>query len=204
MTALSPNKKVKPKKCKAPSCGKSFIPRNTLQQVCFNILCAKEYSRVVIKKRFDRENHKEKLAYRAKDLRHQRALTQKIVNQLCNLLDSGLPCISCSRPDGGGRKRNASHFKSVGSNSNLRFNLLNIHSSCVVCNQHQSGNIEGYRKGLAARYGEWIVNYLDNAERVKAWTADELRESRKSCSAEIRVITKTGKPSKDWRRHERY
>jgi hypothetical protein len=133
------------------------------------------------------------------DMRHQHKLTQSTVNRLCLVLDQGKPCISCGRPDQGGRMRNASHFKSRGSNSYLRYDLRGLHASCVPCNLYQSGNIEGYRSGLIERYGSAIVDYLDTAPRVKAWTAPELIQMRSEVSEEIRRLERGEQPSRDWR-----
>jgi hypothetical protein len=133
------------------------------------------------------------------DMRHQHKLTQSTVNRLCLVLDQGKPCISCGRPDQGGRLRNASHFKSRGSNSFLRYDLRGLHASCVPCNLYQSGNIEGYRQGLLERYGSAIVEYLDTAPRVKAWTAPELIQMRSEVSEEIRRLERGEQPSRDWR-----
>jgi hypothetical protein len=138
-------------------------------------------------------------AHKQNDRQRQLELTQSAVNKLCLLLDKGLPCISCGRPDGGPRKRNASHFKSRGSNSALRFDLANIHASCVVCNLYQSGNIEGYRSGLAQRHGSAMVDYLDLAPRVKDWTPQELIEMRKEVRADCRRIERGEQPTKQWR-----
>ena len=142
----------------------------------------------------------QKAKVKAGDIRHQHKLTQSIVNRLCLLLDKGKPCISCGRPDQGGRMRNASHFKSRGANSYLRYDLRGLHASCVPCNLYQSGNIEGYRSGLLERYGGAIVENLDTSPRVKAWTAQELIQMRSEVSEEIRRLERGELPSRDWRK----
>jgi hypothetical protein len=141
----------------------------------------------------------QKVEFEANDIQHQHKLTQSTVNRLCLLLDQGKPCISCGRPDQGGRMRNASHFKSRGANSFLRYDLRGLHASCVPCNLYQSGNIEGYRQGLLERYGSAIVEYLDTAPRVKAWTAPELIQMRSEVSEEIRRLERGESPSRNWR-----
>jgi hypothetical protein len=133
------------------------------------------------------------------DIRHQHKLTQTIVNRLCLLLDKGKPCISCGKPDQGGRLRNAGHFKSRGANSVLCYDLKNIHGQCTQCNLYQSGNIEGYRQGLLERYGSAIVDYLDTSPRSKAWTGVELSVLRSEIAQEVRSIQAGNPPSKDWR-----
>lgn len=120
-----------------------------------------DYGRAKAQKAREKAQIKAHKAEKAKvkegDIRHQHKLTQSIVNRLCLLLDQGKPCISCGKSDQGGRMRNASHFKSRGSNSGLRYDLRNLHASCVPCNLYQSGNIEGYRQGLLERYGSAIL-----------------------------------------------
>lgn len=140
-----------------------------------------------------------KEAFYANDLTKQKALTQAAANKLCSLLDAGQNCISCGRPLRGGRFQHSSHFKSRGANSFLRYSMLNLHLSCVVCNQHFSGNVEGYREGLKERYGQPILDYLDNAPRVKDWECAELISLRAILNAEIRHINKGNPPSRDWR-----
>lgn len=142
----------------------------------------------------------QKAKVKASDIRHQHKLTQSTVNRLCLLLDQGKPCISCGRPDQGGRLRNAGHFKSRGANSGLRYDLRNIHLQCTHCNLYASGNVEGYRQGLLERYGSAIVNYLDTAPRVRAWTAQELIQMRSEVAEEIRRLERGEQPSRDWRK----
>jgi hypothetical protein len=138
--------------------------------------------------------------FRLNDVAHQRKLTQTVANQLAMLLDRGKPCISSGVPDDGKpRRRNASHFKSRGSNSFLRYSMLNLHAATAHDNNFKSGNIEGYRKGLLERYGQWIIDYLDNAPRSKVWTSQELTELRGLYAEEVRRLTKGLPPSKDWR-----
>jgi hypothetical protein len=141
----------------------------------------------------------QKAAYAAQDTTKLKNSTQAAVNKLCRLLDQGRPCISCGRPDEGGNKRNASHLKSRGANSAIRYSLINIHASCVVCNQWQSGNVEGYRKGLFERYGQAMLDYLDSAPRLRDWTPDDLRQIAKEARDEIKRIESGQGQSRDWR-----
>ena len=66
---------------------------------------------------------------------------QTAINAYVRLRDMGKPCISCDRPDDGTHQRHASHYRSVGACSSLRFNLKNIYASCQQCNTSKSGNI---------------------------------------------------------------
>ena len=141
----------------------------------------------------------QKAAYVAKDTTRLKNSTQAAVNKLCRLLDQGRPCISCGRPDEGGRKRNASHYKSRGSNSFLRYDLRNLTMSCSRCNLELSGNLLGYREGILERYGQAMLDYLDSAPRLRDWTPDELRQITKEARAEIKRIESGQGQSRDWR-----
>lgn len=141
----------------------------------------------------------QKAAYAAQDSTKLKNSTQAAVNKLCRLLDQGRPCISCSRPDEGGRKRNASHYKSRGSNSFLRYDLRNLTMSCSRCNLELSGNLLGYRDGIIERYGQAMLDYLDSAPRLKDWTADELKQIAKEAKAEMKRIESGQGQSRDWR-----
>lgn len=145
------------------------------------------------------QQKQQKAAFKAKDTAALAKAAQAAVNRLCKLLDAGKPCISCGRPDEGGRKRNAGHFKSRGSSSGLRFDLRNIHQQCVVCNLYQSGNIAGYTEGLRAAYGQALIDYLETAPRVKQWTPQELTEIRKAAAVECKNLENGNPPSLNWR-----
>jgi hypothetical protein len=160
---------------------------------------AVEYAKATAGKVREKQHKAQKAKVKLEDTRHQHRLTQSTVNRLCLLLDLGRPCISCGKPDQGGKMRNAGHFKSRGSSSGLRYDLRNIHGQCVTCNLYQSGNIEGYRSGLTERYGSAIVDYLDSSPRVRSWKGPELAVLRSEISAEIRLIESGNPPSKDWR-----
>lgn len=165
---------------------------------------AVDYGRAKAQKAREKAQIKDRQVQKAKvkegDIRHQHKLTQSTVNRLCLLLDLGKPCISCGRPDQGGRLRNAGHFKSRGANSALRYDLLNLHGQCTHCNLYNSGAVEGYRQGLLERYGSAILDYLDTAPRVRAWTAPELIQMRSEIAEEIRQLERGEPPSRDWRK----
>jgi hypothetical protein len=157
------------------------------------------YGRQNAPKALQKAHKAQKAAYRAKDTGALKKAAQAAVNKLCRLLDQGRPCISCGRPDEGGNKRNASHLKSRGANSAIRYSLINIHASCVVCNQWQSGNVEGYRKGLVERYGQAMLDYLDSAPRLKDWSAEELTQIIAEARKEVKRLESGLTVSKYWR-----
>ncbi len=178
---------VKPKLC--AHCGASFTPMRSMQAVCGPV-CAhrkvkadKAATKVSVKKR------KEAIKPRAKWL----AECQAIVNKIVRLRDKDLPCCSCDRPASWDGQWHASHFRSVGAASAVRFHLWNIHKGCSICNNHLSGNIAEYTPRLIARQGaervEWLyaqnqtVKYeVDYLKRFKAVMGKRLKRMEKACA----------------------
>lgn len=146
---------LKLKKCKA--CKGKFKPFNSMQKVC-SVPCSLELVKRENRKKFDLETRQRKEAAktRADWLRE----AQTAINWYVRLRDKGKPCISCDKPDNGQHQRHASHYKSVGSNSALRFNLYNIHASCASCNNHLSGNILNYTPRLIIKIGQDRFDWL--------------------------------------------
>lgn len=44
----------------------------------------------------------------------------------------------------------------------LRFSEKNCNAQCRLCNRFDEGNIQGYRRGLIAKYGEPTVLFLES------------------------------------------
>jgi len=198
------NKALKKKKCK--SCKDLFTPYNSLQKVCYNIKCALtlvefDKSKKEIKKRQDK-----KRIFNENDLSKQHKLTKTVFNKLRVLQDKkwfadrGLKpsCISCGKTN---MDWCCGHFKTVGSQGNLRYDLMNTYLQCNwACNKNLSGNIEGsktsrgYKQGLRERFGEdegnKIIEYCETNTEVKKWTGTELKEMRKEFSKQIRELEK--------------
>ena len=101
---------------------------------------------------------------------------QKEVNRYIRLRDRNKPCISCGTWNAAW---NAGHYFSTGSSPHLRFNLLNIHKQCVVCNMHLSGNLIRYRQNLVKKIGEDRVLVLESTLYRKQYTTDDLIRIRK-------------------------
>jgi hypothetical protein len=99
---------------------------------------------------------------------------QKAVNLYVKWRDWGKPCVSCGTPHRFDVPRDASHLKSRGSNSALRFHLWNLHMSCVRCNMQLSGNIAEYYPRLIERIGAEKVEYLHNAKRSRVYSKEYL------------------------------
>jgi hypothetical protein len=112
---------------------------------------------------------------------------QKAVNAYVRARDAGKPCISCGTP--WEPTFQAGHFLSRGARPELRFDLDNIHSQCVRCNMHLSGNLLGYRKGLTSKTSLDLVEALEGPHPPAKWSVDELRTMK----AAFRLLTKQTK-----------
>lgn len=163
---LPRTKKPKAKKCR--ECGAIFSPINSL-----HIVCGMACSLALVKRNRQRENRAEKLALKKLTRSWWIEKTQTAVNKWVRERDSGLPCVSCGKPDGVG-KRNAGHYRPAGVNSALRFDPRNIHGQCETCNTHKSGNLTAYRVELIRRIGIDAVVELDDNHNTKRWSIHEL------------------------------
>jgi len=132
-------------------------------------------------KKDDRERLKE-VRERIKSNREHLAEAQRVFNTWIRKRDADKTCISCPSPLRG--KFDAGHYMSAGGNSALRFHEDNCHGQCVQCNQHLSGNLIHYRRGLIDRIGEERVDFLErNAKVIRKWAADELKEIKQKYKA---------------------
>lgn len=100
---------------------------------------------------------------------------QAVFNKFIRLRDKGLPCISCGKPDNGQHQRHASHYRSRGGCSFLRFDENNCHASCMQCNSHMSGNIINYTPALIEKVGIDEFNRIEAAPKSRKWTREELQ-----------------------------
>lgn len=169
------------RRCKV--CRSLFVPRSITHKAC-GPGCA-----VVVAQ--DERKAVERKTDRARKVAMKRpsdyaAAAQVVVNRYVNLRDRDKPCVSCGKPAASGGVRNASHFKSVGSNSALRFHLWNIHSSCYRCNVQLSGNLGEYYPRLIERIGAEKVEFLQYAKRERRYTVDYLQRMQ-------RIFTKKAK-----------
>jgi hypothetical protein len=103
-------------------------------------------------------------------------ICQKVFNTYIRTRDKGKPCVSCDKF----LKENdvnASHYFSVGSSPNLRFNEDNCHSSCIKCNKELHGNTIEYTLRLPNRIGIERYNQLLNDRNKPALlTIEDIKE----------------------------
>jgi hypothetical protein len=169
-TVPSKEPKVRVRKC--CTCRAIFAPRSMTHKAC-GPECAQAHAEKE-RARKDRKERQEGLQ-KLKTRTDYMPAAQKAVNRYVNLRDRAKPCVSCGKPAELGGVRNASHFKSVGSNSGLRFHLWNIHTSCYRCNVELSGNLGEYYPRLIERIGVEKVEFLRNAKRERRYEIDELQ-----------------------------
>ncbi len=123
-------------------------------------------------KRKEHAEAKERVKTRAEWLRD----AQTWFNRYIRLRDKDEPCISCDKPNNGTHQRHASHYRSVGACSYLRFHEMNVWASCSVCNNHLSGNLAEYRIRLTKKIGIDKVEWLESQPKTYKHTIDEIKE----------------------------
>ena len=144
----------KPRPCK--QCGSNFAPQRPMQAVCSPICAAR-------KVRQDKAEERAQIKTRriaAKSRAQWLAECQAIVNKIARIRDRHLPCCSCDRPASWDGQWHASHLRSVGAASAVRFHLWNIHKGCSICNNHLSGNLAEYLPRIRQRIGGSKVDWL--------------------------------------------
>ncbi|MBS7559947.1 recombination protein NinG [Pseudomonas sp. RC4D1] len=185
-----PAKQPRPKKCKNPACGASFVPQRLGQAVCSPRcgLAIKEVNQDKARKSLAEVGRKELRAAkeRVKPKGQYMREAQAAFNAWVRLRDAAMGCVSCDKPATWAGQWHASHFRSVGSSPEHRFNPLNVHKACSVCNNHLSGNILGYRPELERRIGVEAVEALLGPSEPRRYTVEDL----KAITAEYRAKTK--------------
>jgi hypothetical protein len=162
---------AKPRMKKCEACGSPFAKQRMGQKVCGQG-CAVVYA-IAQKEKIVRKVLKLQKA-KAKPLKDRKKETEKAVNEYARVRDRFDGCISCDKPAHWDGQWHASHFKSVGSNSALRYNLWNINKACSECNLFLSGNIREYEKRLVLKIGAEKVEWLKCQNRVTEYTAEYL------------------------------
>ncbi|HBC2537760.1 TPA: recombination protein NinG [Enterobacter cloacae] len=172
---MANGKTPKPKTC--PICSTEYIPRSSLQKVCHNFKCAIAFNKqrdAEIAAREQRKREREQSA----DLKQRREAlktraewereAQAAFNRYIRMRDMHQECIShpgkliSNSNYITGSAVDASHYRSRGAASHLRFNVFNVHAACTRCNRQLSGNAVEYRIRLIERIG------LERVERLEA------------------------------------
>ena len=167
-------------------CQNLFQPMRPLQQVCKPLCGLKLVRANKAKERVETRKRREAVKPRTKWL----AECQAIVNKYVRLRDKDLPCCSCDRPVSWDGQWHASHFRSVGAASSLRFHLWNIHKGCSICNNHLSGNIAGYRPRLVQRIGQVRVDWLERQNGIVRHDIEYLRRFKDVMGKKLKRLEK--------------
>lgn len=177
------NKAIKPKKCRA--CGDVFTPTRSTQVAC-GISCAINHAQAVNAKKEAKALREAKARIKTRQQWMKEA--QVSFNKYIRVRDAGQPCISCGRHHTG--QYHAGHYLSVGARPELRFDEANVHLQCAPCNNHLSGNIVLYRKGLIAKIGLEAVERLEGNHQPKKYTTDELKSIKAHYNALAKELEK--------------
>ena len=173
------------RKCAIKGCVNRFTRRSMMHKVC-SIECA-----AVLAQSIRIEKEKKELAVRREQIKsrstHLREC-QTAFNSYIRARDSSLPCISCQRHHAG--QYHAGHYLAVGSHPELRFDELNVHKQCSVCNNHLSGNQIEYRKNLILKMGVEVVEYLEGKHEAKKYSISQIVELKTTYKLKIKELTR--------------
>lgn len=111
---------------------------------------------------------------------------QQAFNRFIRLRDADQPCISCGRWHTG--QYHAGHYLSVGARPELRFTESNVHKQCAPCNTHLSGNAVLFRRGLLAKLGIELVEWLEGHHAPRRDTVDTLIALKREYAAKARAL----------------
>lgn len=189
-------KAPKPKTCKNPACKTSFVPQRLGQAVC-NYACGlaiKDVNQEKARKALADVGRKELKAAkeRIKPKGQYMREAQASFNAWVRLRDAALGCVSCDKPAAWSGQWHASHFRSVGSSPEHRFNPANVHKACSVCNNHLSGNILGFTPELIRRIGAEAVEILLGPCEPKRYTIEDLKAIKahyRALARELKRVT---------------
>lgn len=184
------SKPRKPKTCINEKCQALFSPQRLGQKVCSPAcgLATKDVNADKARKALADVGRKELQAAkeRVKPKGQYMREAQAAFNAWVRLRDAALGCVSCDKPATWSGQWHASHLRSVGSSPEHRFNPLNVHKACSICNNHLSGNILGFMPELIRRIGAEAVEALLGPSEPKRYTIEDL----KAITAEYRAKTR--------------
>ena len=117
-------------------------------------------------------------------------IAQKVFNTYIRLRDKGNPCISCDKQLRD-NDINASHYFSVGSSPNLRFNEDNVHNSCIRCNKELHGNISEYSIRLPFKIGkERFEQLIQDRNKPALYSINDVKEIISIYKEKIKLLNK--------------
>lgn len=85
--------------------------------------------------------------------------------RLRDAMDNGFfRCISCGQIKPFGQADNGHYINRQ--HMSTRFDEMNCNAQCRRCNRFMEGNIQNYRKGMVAKYGEQKVILLESRQGI--------------------------------------
>jgi len=183
------------RRCKSSDCTKELNTAAKCTDVIekrgyCSIACLADHTKA---KRITAQEKKERKAMReAKEKLKNRGEyakeAQTAFNAWIRERDSGIPCISCDKPDNGTHQVHASHYRSRGACPELAYEPLNVHASCAQCNTMKSGNILDYRINLIKKIGADKLEWLEGPHEPKKYTIDDLKQIKADYKAKLKEL----------------
>lgn len=165
---------------KCSYCKIKFEPKYFLQKYCLqNDNCIKAFSEYAKEQNIKKQSKesKEKKAKLKKEiltLSDWLKMAQVAFNAFIRERDKNDYCISCKTKIS--NLWDAGHYRSVGSNPQLRFDEQNVNKQCRKCNGYWGGNPIEYRKVLIEKYGIEVVERIESDNEPKKYTIDDVKK----------------------------
>ncbi|SAH95574.1 NinG-like phage protein [Enterobacter hormaechei] len=203
----------KPSRRKCKVCGEYFVPKFhdiRIRWCCPEhgaILAMEEREKEKVKaaaKRIKEQKEAEKAGRKRRKAKRESFKTkaqwdkeaQSAFNRYIRIRDEGKECVSCGNPLLGkcnyltGSAIDASHYRSRGAASHLKFNVFNVHSACTRCNRQLSGNAVEYRIRLIARIGLERVERLESDNEPRRFDIPYLQRIKSIFTRKARALEK--------------
>ena len=203
--------KLPRRKCAHKACRQWFHPVRDGQVVC-SFECASAIGKeqtakareAAKQKEVQRQRTEEKAGRQRRKAKRESFKTkaqwdkeaQSAFNRYIRIRDEGKPCISCDNPLIGksnyltGSAIDASHYRSRGAASHLKFNVFNVHSACTRCNRQLSGNAVEYRIRLIERIGQERVERLESDNEPRRFDIPYLQRIKSIFTRKARALEK--------------
>ena len=150
---------MKPKKKKCKVCKSEFDQYNSLVSWCSS-KCGYELSQSKLKEKRTKEWRVEKKRLRTNVTDWKKSL-QNEINKIVRLIDKDLSCLARNTKG----QMHAGHVYARGGNTNIRYNLHNIHRQSAQSNHFQ--NDDGLlREGLSSEYGQEYMEFISDLRKT--------------------------------------
>lgn len=187
------------KTCK--HCRRKLDPPMLIHPECIDAYAEAQEEKA--KRRAEKQARMQAKVQRAEDRKRREAIktipqliaeAQREFNAYIRARDAGKPCICCGKPfeaNKPGGSMDAGHYLSRGAAGHLRFNENNVFGQRKNCNRPGGTTRAAFRAGVIERIGLEAVEALEADNTVRKWTADELREIKRTYAAKRRELENT-------------